>query len=140
MRHGPYLIEINLISNLLLEYVKDFTEHPFAEYLRTGIPVALSTDDRGMWDSTLTDEFYLAVTRFNLSWQELLALHRNSLQYAFIAEPAKRALIEHWQQQTAVFEQKQITHNTVYHPSQTGQFICRYAPKVCSLATGDKHE
>src|SRR5690242_3017794 len=51
MQRGSVLVEINLISNLLLEYVKDYSEHPFPEYLRTGIPVALSTDDRGMWDS-----------------------------------------------------------------------------------------
>jgi hypothetical protein len=43
MRHGPYLVEINLISNLLLEYINDYSEHPFPEYLRTGIPVALSS-------------------------------------------------------------------------------------------------
>ncbi|MFB0906478.1 MAG: hypothetical protein QMA98_05855, partial [Pseudomonadales bacterium] len=47
MRHGPYLVEINLISNLLLEYVPEFSAHPFPEYLRLGVPVALSTDDRG---------------------------------------------------------------------------------------------
>ena len=56
-------MEINLISNLLLEYVSDYDAHPFPEYLRTGIPVALSTDDRGMWDSTMTDEFFVAVKR-----------------------------------------------------------------------------
>jgi len=37
MRHNHYLIEINLISNLLLEYIDDFKEHPFPEYLRTGL-------------------------------------------------------------------------------------------------------
>ncbi len=67
MQHGPYLVEINLISNLLLEYVADYSQHPFPEYLRTGIPVALSTDDRGMWDSNMTDEFFVAVTEFNLT-------------------------------------------------------------------------
>lgn len=83
MRHGPYLVEINLISNLLLEYVSDYDQHPFPEYLRTGIPVALSTDDRGMWDSNLTDEFFVAVREFNLSWDELETLSRNSLRYSF---------------------------------------------------------
>ena len=39
-------MEINLISNLLLEYVSDYDAHPFPEYLRTA-SVALSTDDRG---------------------------------------------------------------------------------------------
>ena len=83
MRHGPYLVEINLISNLLLEYVSDYSQHPFPEYLRTGIPVALSTDDRGMWDSNITDEFYVAVREFNLSWGELVTLSENSLRFSF---------------------------------------------------------
>ena len=33
-------------DTLLLGYVNDYSEHPFPEYLRTGIPVALSSDDR----------------------------------------------------------------------------------------------
>jgi adenosine deaminase CECR1 len=61
------LIEINLISNRLLQYTPDLTQHPFPELLRTGVPVCLNTDDRGMWDSNLSDEYYTAVTTFNLS-------------------------------------------------------------------------
>ena len=29
MRYGPYLVEVNLISNLLLEYVSDYSTHRF---------------------------------------------------------------------------------------------------------------
>lgn len=94
MRYGPYLVEINLISNLLLEYVVDYSQHPFPEYLRTGIPVALSTDDRGMWDSTLTDEFFVAVKAFDLRWEEIVELGRNSLQYSFVQEPTKTELLD----------------------------------------------
>ncbi|MEE4279370.1 MAG: adenosine deaminase, partial [Halieaceae bacterium] len=94
MRHGPYLVEINLVSNLLLEYVGDYSEHPFPEYLRTGIPVALSTDDRGMWDSNLTDEFFVAVKEFNLSWDELLLLARNSLAHSFAPAALRESMLE----------------------------------------------
>ena len=94
MRHGPYLVEINLVSNLLLEYVGDYSEHPFPEYLRTGIPVALSTDDRGMWDSNLTDEFFVAVKEYNLSWSELTRLSRNSLAYSFAPDSLREALLK----------------------------------------------
>ena len=41
MRDNRYLVEINLISNLLLEYVSDYSQHPFPEYLRIGIPLSL---------------------------------------------------------------------------------------------------
>jgi adenosine deaminase CECR1 len=96
MRNGQALIEINLVSNLLLEYISDYSQHPFPEYLRTGIPVALSTDDRGMWDSTMTDEYFVAVKEFNLSWQELITLGQNSLKYSFVDEQTKKRLLSQY--------------------------------------------
>jgi adenosine deaminase CECR1 len=106
MRHGPYLVEINLISNLLLEYVNDYSEHPFPEYLRTGIPVALSSDDRGMWESTMTDEFYVAATEFNLSWEEIKMLGRNSLEHAFVDEEIKERLLREYNERILRFERQ----------------------------------
>ena len=105
MRYGPYMVEINLISNLLLEYVSDYSQHPFPEYLRTGIPVALSTDDRGMWDSNMSDEFYVAVKEFNLSWEEIEKLGRNSLYYSFLDEPTKERLLAGYDKRMAAFAQ-----------------------------------
>jgi adenosine deaminase CECR1 len=126
MRHGPYLVEINLISNLLLQYVSDYAEHPFPEYLRTGIPVALSTDDRGMWESTMTDEFFVAVTEFNLSWEEVKSLSRNSLQYSFAEPPLKEKLLQHFDERMAKFERSMEKYGlaeTGPMPS-TRQFVC----------------
>ena len=106
MRHNHYLIEINLISNLLLEYIDDFKKHPFPEYLRTGIPVALSTDDRGMFHSNLTDEFFVAVKSFNLSWQEVIKLSKNSLEYSFLNAEEKQVITDKFDQNIMSFEQK----------------------------------
>jgi len=106
MRHGPYLVEINLISNLLLEYVNDYSEHPFPEYLRTGIPVALSSDDRGMWESTMTDEFYVAATEFRLSWEEIKTLGRNSLEHAFVSKESKERLLREYSERISHFERR----------------------------------
>lgn len=104
MRHGPYLVEINLISNLLLQYVSDYSQHPFPEYLRTGIPVALSTDDRGMWDSNMTDEFFVAVKEFNLSWDEIAELSRNSLSHSFAPDALKQQMLDNLEQNLDAFE------------------------------------
>jgi adenosine deaminase CECR1 len=106
MRNGPYLVEINLISNLMLEYVSNFSQHPFPEYLRIGVPVALSTDDRGMWDSDMTDEYYVAVHEFNLSWEELVTVGRNSLKFSFLDEPTKERLLTEYDRRTQAFAQQ----------------------------------
>ena len=126
LRHGPYLVETNLISNLLLEYVSDYAQHPFPEYLRTGIPVALSTDDRGMWDSTMTDEFFVAVTEFNLSWDEVKQLSRNSLAYAFVTPATRQELLENYELRIRRFE-RQIARSGIDRLGpmpETRQFIC----------------
>ncbi len=98
------LVEINLISNRLLEYTPDLAQHPFPEYLRTGVPVCLNTDDRGMWDSNLTDEYYTAVTTFNLSWDEVVQLGRNSLAFSFAQPEVKAKLLADYERDVAAFE------------------------------------
>jgi len=126
MRHGPYLVEINLISNLLLKYVNDYSEHPFPEYLRTGIPVALSSDDRGMWESTMTDEFYVAATEFRLSWEEIKTLGRNSLEHAFVADESKERLLREYNERIRRFErqmQRRGIENLGPMPETRG-FVC----------------
>lgn len=127
MRHGPYLVEINLVSNRLLEYVTDYREHPFPEYLRTGIPVALSTDDRGMWDSNLTDEFFVAVREFNLSWPELITLSRNSLQYSFAEDAVRAQLLGDFAIRLGDFERRLQREPAAVIDAQARShgFICR---------------
>jgi adenosine deaminase CECR1 len=108
LRNNKYLVEINLISNRLLEYTPDLGKHPFPEYLRTGVPVCLNTDDRGMWDSNLTDEYYTAVTTFNLSWEELVLLGRNSLTYAFVQPDVKAKLLADYERDVAAYANKYL--------------------------------
>ena len=133
MRHGPYLIEINLISNRLLDYTEDYASHPFPEYLRTNIPVALTTDDRGMWDSTLTDEYYVAVKEFNLSWQELTGLARQSLKHSFLAEDDKQAALNAYEQRLRQFAETLARDGVSSLPQAAPKrrFICDYQPTLC---------
>jgi adenosine deaminase CECR1 len=121
----------------LLEYVKDYSQHPFPEYLRTGIPVALSTDDRGMWDSNLTDEYFVAVKEFNLSWSEVVQLGRNSLKHSFVDEPAKQKLLEAYEKRVAAFAagfQKKSWGSLAGIKPVSYSFICSHY-KVCLQAT-----
>ena len=106
MRHGPYLVEIQLISNELLEYTPDLTKHPFPEYLRTGIPVNLNTDDRGMWDTNMTDEYFTAIKYFDLSWEEVVAVSRMGLEHSFAPDALKAELLEGYDQAIADFEKR----------------------------------
>lgn len=106
LRSRIAFVEINLVSNLVLEYVSDYRQHHFAEMLRTGIPCGLSTDDSGMWDSNMTDEYMTAVREFNLTWEELVRCGRSSLEWSF-AEPAlKQRLLDAYDRDVRAFEQR----------------------------------
>ena len=106
MRHGPYMVEINLVSNLLLEYVDNYSQHPFPEYLRIGIPVALSTDDRGMWDSNLTRRIF----RRGEGVQPVLggngAARAQLADLRFLDEPTKQKLLAAYDNRVHTFAQQ----------------------------------
>ena len=128
LRGGDTLVEINLISNLLLNYVDRYEDHPFPEYLRFGIHVALSTDDRGMWDSALTDEFFVAVKHFDLSFEEVVALSRASLTHSFLPEVEKARLLADYDDALARFVARFLSGGLgaaapEAHPPY--RFICR---------------
>lgn len=106
MRNRSWLVEINLISNHLLEYTPDLSVHPFPEYLRLGIPVCLNTDDRGWWHSTMTDEYYVAVTRYNLSWAEIRQIGRASLEHSFLDPAAKASQVAAHEAALDAFEKR----------------------------------
>jgi len=106
LRSGRFLIEVNLISNLLLAYVPSIRQHPFPEFLRLGIPVCLNTDDRGAWDSNMTDEYFTAVTAFDLRWDEIVKLGRDSLEYSFADDALKADLIASYQREITRFERR----------------------------------
>jgi adenosine deaminase CECR1 len=107
------LVEANLISNRLLEYTPDLATNPFPEFLRTGVPVCLNTDDRGMWDSNMTDEYYTAVTHYNLSWDELVQLGRNSLTYSFVQPDVKAKLLADYESAVTAFETKFVSADSL---------------------------
>jgi adenosine deaminase CECR1 len=104
MRTGKFAVEVSLVSNHLLGYTSDVSRHPFPELLRLGVPVCLSTDDRGMWDSNMTDEWFTAVQEFHLSWTEVEGIGRSSLEFAFVPDDVKQKLLEGYESELAEFE------------------------------------
>lgn len=99
------LIEVSLHSNRLL-YKTPIDAHPFRTYLARGLPVSLNTDDGGIFDTTLTDEFTDAVLAFGLTWGQVRALCENSLRYSFAREADKAAILDHWRARWRACEDK----------------------------------
>lgn len=77
------LVEINLTSNDQILGVSG-KAHPFETYRRFGVPVTLSTDDEGVSRIDLTHEYQRAAQTYDLSYDDLKTLARNSVEYAFL--------------------------------------------------------
>ena len=127
MRNGPYMVETSLVSNRLLEYTPDPIAHPFIEYLRFGIPVCLNTDDSGVWDSNMTDEYFSAVTTFKLTWDEVVQLGRNSLKYSFLDAVNKARLLSRYERRVGDFESR-------YSDGNWQGYVRRVQPEVSGYA------
>lgn|SRR5262245_4954846 len=63
-------LEMAMRSNVQTGAVSDLAHHPFSRLLRSGISVGLSTDNRTISGTTLSDEYALAES-LGLTWSEL---------------------------------------------------------------------
>jgi hypothetical protein len=93
-------VEVNLTSNAQILGVSGAT-HPFMTYLKAGVPVVLSTDDEGIERVDRTHELERAVETYGLSWEQLVALERNTLEYAFVDGASLWADARTWRRVTA---------------------------------------
>lgn len=76
-------VEINLSSNDLILGVRG-DEHPLPVYLKTGVPVVISTDDEGVSRSDLTQEYARALRSYPIHYRDLKNIVRNGLEYGFL--------------------------------------------------------
>ncbi len=77
------LVEINLTSNDVILGISG-PNHPLPDYLRAGVPVALSTDDEGVSRIDLTHEYLRAAETYALSYAQLKQMARASLEHSFL--------------------------------------------------------
>jgi adenosine deaminase len=103
MRRNRVLVEISLTSNDQILGVRG-NQHPLPEYLKAGVPMAISTDDEGVSRTHLTQEFLRAAIDYKLSYAELKEMARNSLKYAFVEEPEKTRLQKDLEDRFRAFE------------------------------------
>lgn len=93
MARRPVLVEVAPSSNEMILGITG-EEHPIRLYLRHGVPVALVTDDEGVARSEMTWEWVKAAQAFRLTYPELKAMARRSIEHSFAAPERKAALLQ----------------------------------------------
>ena len=77
-------LEICLLSNVHTGAVDKIENHPFGVLFKEKFRVTINTDDRLMSNTTLTNEFVLAIKHFNLTLEDVEKITLNSMKSAFI--------------------------------------------------------
>ncbi len=83
MAERNVLVEINLTSNDQILGVSG-DDHPLPEYMKYGVPVAISTDDEGVARSDMTHEYLRAVEGYRLPYLDLKRMTRQSIEHSFL--------------------------------------------------------
>jgi hypothetical protein len=84
MAQRNVLTEICLSSNDLILGVSG-QNHPLPVYMKSGVPVALATDDEGVSRIDMNHEYLRAIQTYKLSYADLKRMARASLEHSFLA-------------------------------------------------------
>lgn len=106
--HGTYLtqeqlkqclkqnitIECCLTSNVKCGTVKDYDKHHFKSIFKDNLKAVLCTDDSGVFDTTLSQEFKLASKYYKLNIKDIYKLSLNAIEASFANSQEKLELTE----------------------------------------------
>jgi len=103
MRDRQIPVEIALSSN---EFILGVTgpRHPFDLYRRFRVPLIVATDDSGVSRSSLTQQYVMLATRYQLSYSEIKDIVYNSIRYAFLTDAERNRQLLILEHSFSVFE------------------------------------
>ena len=86
-------LEVCLTSNINTKSVSEISNHPFKHYMNEKIRVTLNTDNRLISNTTLSNEYEIAINAFNLNENEIRTIIINGFKSAFLPHNKRRELI-----------------------------------------------
>jgi len=86
-------LEICIKSNFHTKAIDAIKNHPIVLYLDYGLRVTMNTDNRMISDTTMTDEFMLAMSELHLTYKEIKNIIINGFKSAFIPYKERVELI-----------------------------------------------
>lgn len=92
LRQRGIALEVCPTSNLQTGAMSNFGHHPLRDLYQLGVAVTLNTDDPSVSDTTLTDEYLVAVKGMGLGLRDLRVFNRCAIRSAFLPEDERRRL------------------------------------------------
>ncbi|CAL1688782.1 unnamed protein product [Lasius platythorax] len=85
-------VELCLTSNIKCKTVPSYVSHQFKYLYEKGHPITIGTDDKGIFNTCLSEELLLLNSVFNIGKKQLKELSILSVQYSFASTEEKKSL------------------------------------------------
>jgi adenosine deaminase len=92
LRQRGITLEVCPTSNLQTGVVDNFGLHPLRDLYVLGVNVTINTDDPSVSDTSLTDEYMVAMMGLGVSLRDVRMCTRNSIRAAFLPPEIKQKL------------------------------------------------
>ena len=87
-------LEVCLTSNVHTKSVSSISKHPFKYYINENVRVTLNTDNRLISNTSLSNEYDIAINNFNLNENEIRTIIINGFKSAFLPHNKRKKLIQ----------------------------------------------
>lgn len=101
-------LEICITSNLQTKAISSLKEHPLGFYVDYGLRVTLNTDNRLISNTTLTDEFMIAIEELGLEYSEIKNIIINGFKSAFLPYRDRVRLLNSALREMETLEEKEL--------------------------------
>ncbi len=95
IRERDVALEVCPTSNVQTGVVRDFWHHPLPEMLALGLSVSINTDDPSISDTTLTDEYWVAMSAMGITLDQIKRTIAGAAGASF-QPPADRQRMAAW--------------------------------------------
>jgi adenosine deaminase len=89
-------LEVCLTSNVCLGIYPNYEQHPLRQLLDAGCEVSLHTDDPVLFQTSLTGEYFYAITQCRMRFEELKKAILDALNASYLGEDEKKVLRKRW--------------------------------------------
>jgi len=92
VRERGITLEMCPTSNIQTATVKAITKHPLRAFFQIGLPVTVNTDDPSISNTTLTDEYMVALRDIGVTVLEIKQMILTGVRAAFLPQSEKKQL------------------------------------------------
>jgi len=89
-------IECCLTSNLVSQTCENFQSHHFKFWYEQNHPVSICTDDKGVFETTLNQEYQIVNESFGLDIPDLVEISKSSVEQSFFSVNDKKSVIKNY--------------------------------------------